>query len=88
MPRSSEFDKLLERLKTERDNLKLKLHLGSMEAREEFDEAEKKWQQLKNKAAEVADDAVETSEEYLDRAKVIGEELKEAYRRISDRLSK
>ncbi|WP_419176616.1 hypothetical protein [Desulfosediminicola sp.] len=85
---SSDFEKLFERLKTERDNLKLKLHLGSMEVREEFDEAEKKWQQLKNKAANVTDEAVETSEEYLDKAKVVGNELKEAYKRISERLSK
>jgi len=88
MAGTSDFDKLLERLKTERDNLKLKLHLGSMEAREEFDEAEKKWEQLKQKAADVADDAAETSEEYFDKAKVVGEELKEAYKRISERLSK
>lgn len=85
---SSDFEKLFERLKTERDNLKLKLHLGSMEVREEFDEAEKKWQQLKSKAANVTDEAVETSEEYLDKAKVVGNELKEAYKRISERLSK
>lgn len=88
MTEQSDFDKLLERLKTERDSLKLKLHLGSMEARKEFDEAEKKWEQLKNRAAKMSDEAAETSEEYLDKAKIIGEELKEAYRRIASRLSK
>ncbi len=82
-----EFDKLLEKLRTQRDEINLKMHLASMEAKEEFDAAEKKWNQLKSKASAIADDAVETSDEYIAKAKVIGEEIKEAYRRIARRLS-
>ena len=82
-----EFDHLLEKLKTERDELKLKLHLASMEAKEEFEEAEKNWDKLKIKAAEIADDSKETSEEFIAKAKIIGEELKEAYVRIAKRLA-
>ena len=82
-----EFDNLLEKLKVERDELKLKLHLASMEAKEEFEEADKHWDTLKNKAAEIADDSKETSEEYIAKAKIVGEELKEAYSRISKRLA-
>ena len=59
-----EFDKLVEKLKTERDELNLKAHLASMEAREEFKEAEEKWGQVKEKASKIADEAVDTSEEY------------------------
>ena len=81
-----EFDNFLEKLKAERDELKLKLHLVSMEAKEEFEEAEKNWDKLKIKAAEIADDSKETSEELVGKAKIIGEELKEAYGRISKRL--
>jgi len=80
-----EFDNLLEKLKVERDELKLKLHLASMEAKEEFEEADKHWDTLKNKAAEIADDSKETSEEFIAKAKIVGEELKEAYSRISKR---
>ncbi|MGB5445383.1 MAG: hypothetical protein WBM99_07725 [Psychromonas sp.] len=83
-----DFNKLVDKLKAERDELKLKVHLGSMEAKEEFEQAEKKWQQVKIKASEIADDAVETSEEYIDKAKVVGDELKEAYARIAKRLKK
>ena len=82
-----EFDDLLETLKSERDELKLKLHLASMEAKEEFEEADKNWDQLKIKAAEIADDSKETSEEFIAKAKIVGEELKEAYNRISKRLT-
>ncbi|RPH40762.1 MAG: hypothetical protein EHM86_05175 [Desulfobulbaceae bacterium] len=87
MGMKEEFDKLVEKLKTERDELNLKMHLASMDAKEEFAEAEKKWDQLKAKTSEIADTAKETSEEYISKAKVVGEELKETYNRISKRLS-
>jgi hypothetical protein len=83
---NTEFDNLLEKLKVERDEIALKLHLASMEAKEEFEEAEKNWDSLKNKAAEIADQSKETSEEYIAKAKIIGEELRDAYSRISKRL--
>ena len=82
-----ELNKLVERLKTERDELKLRMHLASMEGKEEFSEAEKKWQHLKAKASDIADDAVETSEDLIAKTKIVGEELKETYKRISERLS-
>lgn len=82
-----DFENLLDKLQSERDEIKLKLHLASMEAKEEFEEAEKQWSHLKVKAAEIADESVETSEEYINKAKIVGEELKEAYNRISTRLS-
>ena len=46
MDMKKEFSNLMERLKTERDELKLKAHLASMEAKEEFAGAEEKWEQL------------------------------------------
>ena len=82
-----EFDSLLEKLKAQRDEIMLKLHLASMEAKEEIEEADKHWEDLKIKAAEIADDSKETSDEYIAKAKIIGEELKEAYNRISKRLT-
>jgi len=81
-----EFNALVEKLKTERDELELNLHLASMEVKEEFSQAEGQWQQIKKKADEIADDAVETSDEFIGAAKVIAEELKEAYKRIAKRL--
>ena len=82
-----EFDNLLTKLKSERDELMLKLHLASMEAKAEFEETEKNWDKLKIKAAELADDTKEISEELLAKAKIVGEELKDAYDRISKRLA-
>lgn len=83
-----EFDKLVENLKAQRDEINLKMHLASMEAKEELKEAEKKWGQVRDKAAKIADKTVDTSEEYIAKAKIVGEELKESYNRIAKRLSK
>lgn len=88
MGMKEEFEKLVEKLKMERDEIKLKVRLASMDAKEEFEAAEKKWDQVKAKASEIADDAMETSEEYIAKSKIVGEELKETYSRISKRLSK
>ncbi|MGZ4970605.1 MAG: hypothetical protein ACXV8O_06800 [Methylobacter sp.] len=82
-----DFEKLLNKLQTERDEINLKLHLASMDAKQEFEEAEKEWGRLKVKAAEIADDSVETSEEFIASAKIVGEELKDTYHRIAKRLS-
>ena len=83
-----EIDNLMSKLKTERDDLKLKMHLASMDAKEEFEEAEKKWKQLKEKAADMTSDVAATSDELVTNAKMIGYELKETYNRIKTQLKK
>jgi hypothetical protein len=83
-----ELSTLYEKLKTERDSIKLKLHLASMDAREEFEGAEKKWHQISSKMNEIADEAVDTSEAYLLKAKEKSEELKELYNDLIKKLHK
>ncbi|SIS42114.1 hypothetical protein [Neptunomonas antarctica] len=83
-----ELGVLYGKLKTERDGIIVKLHLASMEAKEEFVEAEKKWDLLKTKISDIADDTQETSEELIAKTTMITEELKESYARIIQRLSK
>ena len=87
MGMKEEFNKLVEKLRMERDEVNLKIHLASMDAKKEFEQAEKQWGQLKTKASDIADDAVETSEEFISKSKIVGEELKQTYKRISKRLS-
>jgi hypothetical protein len=83
-----EVTSIVDKLKTERDELKLKMHLATKDARVEFDAAEKKWQQLKAQASDINSSVVETSNELVSDAKIIGEELKETYMRITKRLKK
>ena len=87
MDLQKEFEDLVENLKTERDEIKLKLHLASMDVKDEFENVEKKWDEVSQKAVDIADDSKETSEEFIGKVKIIGEELKGTYERISSRLS-
>ena len=82
----SDFENLTTDLKQQRDEIKLKIHLAGMEAKEEWDNAEKKWGVLKNKADDIADDAKETGEDFIRAAKTIAEEIAAAHKRIKKRL--
>lgn len=82
-----DLKKVVETLKTERDELKLKIHLGSMEVRKEFEDSEEKWRHVMDKASDMTNKGKATSEELLSKVKVVGEELQETYKRISKRLS-
>lgn len=83
-----EMRKMIDLLRAERDNLRVKIQLGSMEAKEEFDEAEQKWQKLKAKASAVSEHIAESSNDVTGAVKVIAEELGETYSRIADRLKR
>lgn len=77
----SDFDKLKADLERIRDEIRLKMHLASMEAKEEWDELEGKWQSFSdrsemNKSAEGVGAAMG----------VLGEELKQAYIRLRKAL--
>ena len=74
------------KLRQEHDELRVKMHLGTMEAKEEWDELEKKWQRFESKAAEAKDQVVETSREVSEGVELIAKELGAAYHRIRDGL--
>lgn len=82
----SEFEELTEKLKQQRDEINLKLHLAGMEAKEELEKADSQWDKLNEKIVEIADDAKETGDDFIAGAKVIAEELSSAYERIKARL--
>ena len=74
------------KLRQERDELRVKIHLGTMEAKEEWDSLEKKWQRFESRAVEKKDEVVETSRDVGEGVELIAKELGAAYRRIRDGL--
>ena len=56
------FAELLDTLKQQRDELKLQLHLGKAEAKDELEELEKKWTNIKADADELGDKIGDTLE--------------------------
>ena len=88
MDLKKEFDELTDVLKQQRDEIEVQIHLASMEAKDEWQKAEKNWGQFIDGLGVITDDAKETSTELIQTTKIIGDELKNTYARISERLDK
>ncbi len=77
---------VVERLRRERDELRVKVRLGTMEARDEWQELEEKWKSLESRVGRAKEGVVETSRELAGGVDVVVDELTAAYRRIRERL--
>jgi vacuolar-type H+-ATPase subunit D/Vma8 len=76
-----DFDELVADLKQKRDELRLKIHLASKEAQEEWQELEEKMQEFSSRA-----ELGKTSEGIGDALGKVGEELKLGYQRIRNAI--
>jgi hypothetical protein len=81
-----EFDELTDVLKQQRGEIELQIHLASMDAKQEWKKAEKTWEKFVDDLDLISDDTKESGAELVQATKIIGDELKEAYHRISERL--
>ena len=88
MDLKKEFNELTDTLKQQRDEIEVQIHLASMEAKDEWQKAEQNWDQFIDKLGVITDDTKETSAELIQTTKIIGDELKNTYARISERLNK
>lgn len=73
--------KLSDDLTRLRDEIKLKIHLGTMEAKDEWEDLEKRWSQFREKA-----ELDRTAGEVGTTVKQLGSDLKSAYERIRKAL--
>ena len=78
----SKLDSLLQRLETERDELKLKLGLAKLEAREEWKDMEEKLDRLRGRIKVVRGEAKEASGDVGAALDTLAEEIKEGFARI------
>jgi DNA repair exonuclease SbcCD ATPase subunit len=83
---SSDIEDFWEKLKTQRDEIKVQAHLARAEFRDEWNEVEEKWQKAEQAFDRVQDQAIETTAEMQQSAKVIMEEVASTYDRIKERL--
>jgi DNA repair exonuclease SbcCD ATPase subunit len=83
---SSDIEDFWEKLKTQRDEMKVQAHLARAEFRDEWNEVEEKWQKAEQAFDRVQDQAIETTAEMQHSAKVIMEEIGSTYDRIKERL--
>lgn len=81
-----EIQDLVKELKEERDELRLQIHLAKAEALDEWDKTEKKWRELKKKVESATKEGKAASINIAAAAKLLVNELKEAYTRIRREL--
>lgn len=81
-----DLKQLAAQLKVERDALHLQAHLLKLDLRDEWQKTEKKWEQLNQKLQRVGAEGAASSQEIGAAARLLGEELKNAYERINRQL--
>lgn len=78
-PFSEDLKVIVEKLKEQRDLLALKIHLAGADARDEWDQLEKKWQDFSKKSEQVFDEVDETSEDVQKHLHRLATDLKQHY---------
>jgi hypothetical protein len=81
-----QYQELLDKLKTERDELELRMHLAKAELRDEWAQAEQQWDRFRSKSEQLARVADESGEEIWEATKLLSEEVAKGYRKLRDNL--
>ncbi|MCW9028508.1 MAG: hypothetical protein OQJ80_06210 [Kangiella sp.] len=76
----SDVKKLYEKLKTQRDELKVQAHLAKAELRDKWHETEHEWQRFEAKAKTIGKGAEKASEDIGKGFTLLGHQLQEAYK--------
>lgn len=76
---ADDLDKVLENMKTLRDEIRVQMHLAKAEMKDEWDTLESKFEDMETKLGDAAEETRQT-------VNVIAEELNDAYKRIKARL--
>ncbi len=78
----SKSHELYEKLKTERDELKLQTHLMKEELDEKWEESEKQWSHFKSKYSTIKRGVSDAGSDLVDGFSALGHEIKNAYKDI------
>ena len=77
---------MLDELKTERDELKVRLHLVKLESSEEWQKLEHQFAKFESKARILGSAAADASEDVGAAAKLLAEEIRDGFKKIARRL--
>ena len=80
------LEEILGKLKSERDELRVQLHLLAAEAKDEWEEVEKHWDHLEARMKKVGDAAADAGDDVAAAGKQLAEEIGNAYQRIRKSL--
>ena len=83
---NDDLEIMWDKIKTQRDELRVRSHLAKAEFRDEWQELELKWETAEKNLNHLQKEAKDTTEDVKISAKIVLEELSSAYDRIKDRL--
>lgn len=83
---TKEIELMIAGLKQARDELNVQMHLAKSEAREEWNDLEKNWQDLRGRLDRIAAEAGTASSDVLEAVKLVGEEIQKGYSRLRKHL--
>ncbi len=93
MSTKDKVNTILEELAQERDELRVRAKLASMELKDEWEQAEEQFRHLKTRAksagqhlSEVADEAGDAGEDVWEATKLLAEQVGVAFRRVRQKL--
>ena len=84
--KKSRIEELISDLQQQRDELRLQMHLAQAEAKEEWEEIEKKWYTVENRLDDLREDAAESAGDIGAALGLVAEEIQNAYKRLRKRL--
>jgi len=80
--KAPELSKLVDELKQQRDEIRVRLHLAKAEAKEEWERLEVKWDHLRGKAGVVSREAGKAAQEVGAALRLAAEELRLGYQLV------
>ncbi len=81
------IENMISRLKQERDELAVQIHLGKQEAKEEWDKVQEKLQKMADDFDPVKDAVEESASNVFQSLKLVGEEIVESFGRIRSSIT-
>ncbi len=76
------MDRELEDLRATRDELRVRLHLGKLDAQEQWEQVEKQWQHVESKLKLAREAGREVAEDIGEATSLVIEEMKAGYSKL------
>ncbi|MBW1884046.1 MAG: hypothetical protein JRJ58_10990 [Deltaproteobacteria bacterium] len=76
----------MEKLRQRRDELRVQIDLGKMEASDAWHEVEDRWQRLEGKLRVLADESKDAAGDVAEAAKLLVEEIREGIAKVGHHL--
>ncbi len=82
----NQLEEELDNVRAMRDDLRVRLHLGGAELRDQWDKLERGWQHVEGRLKVIGNESDEVASEIRETLHVLAEQLKDGYERVKSVL--